>query len=376
MVQIKEKKYCCGCSACSNVCPQNCISMQSDQEGFLYPQINSDECINCGCCDRVCPIENRTIYESQRKTYVGYTLEDMVRMKSSSGGIFTLVAKEILSQGGVVFGAAFDEKYEVKHIAITDQVQLEMLQGSKYTQSDLGDTFLQVKKYLREDKKVLYSGTACQIAGLKKYLGGDQPNLVTLDVLCHGVPSPKVWKKYLEEKHYGSIKMISFRHKVKDWREYNMLIQYYNLPDYDVNHNQDPFMKLFLSNASLRPSCYDCRFKEMDRPSDITLGDCWGVKKCAAEMDDGKGVSLIVIHTEKGAKLFGQISGLLRAKELPLDDVLSPHDDARCSVNAHKNRDKMFKALEKGASVEQLVEVLKPTLFQRVERKVYSWIKK
>ncbi len=371
MIQIKDKKDCCGCSACSSICPQNCISMHADQEGFLYPCVNENECIGCDICESICPIQNPCEYKSKKKTFVCYTTDDSVRLNSSSGGMFTVIARKIFSQNGVVFGATFDDKYKVVHVMITDESQLGLLQGSKYVQSDVGQTFLQVKKCLREGRLVLYSGTACQIAGLKKYLGKEYENLLTIDVLCHGVPSPSIWEKYLEDKNIENIKEISFRHKVTDWREYNVQIKYYGQPDYDVNHNVDYFMRLFLSNASLRPSCHECKFKDINRPSDITLGDCWGIKKHAEEMDDGKGVSVMIVHNKKGINIFESIKKMIKFKELPLDFALSPEDDARRSVKPHANRKKIFKLLDKGATIEELVAALSPTLIQKIKRKLF-----
>ena len=210
---MKNKSECCGCTACEMICPVGCITMESDEEGFLYPLIDKSKCIECKKCDNVCPIKNPIRPHGQTKAYVGYSEKDEIRLSSSSGGIFSLIAGNVLKQNGAVFGVAFDENMSVCHICAQSEEELHRLRSSKYVQSRMDDTYKQVKMRLEEGVPVLFSGTACQVAGLKKYLGNDPDNLFTLDVLCHGVPSPKIWNMYVKEqekKHGSSVCLMSF----------------------------------------------------------------------------------------------------------------------------------------------------------------------
>ena len=208
MIKIDKKQKCCGCSACVQVCPKQCIEMKEDSEGFWYPQVKRDVCVKCGLCEQVCPIiqedSHKYSYEGIVSSYSAYSNKEEIRLASSSGGIFTILAEQIILDGGIVFGAAFDENYLVHHIAIDTIEGLSQLRGSKYLQSRIENTYIEAKKYLDSDCNVLFSGTACQIAGLKRFLRKEYENLLTVDVLCHGVPSQKVWKLYLDEKKKNS----------------------------------------------------------------------------------------------------------------------------------------------------------------------------
>lgn len=293
MIQINDKKDCCGCGACMLSCPSECISLKEDKEGFLYPHVNAELCINCGACERSCPVLNCELSEGVLPdAYVAYADDDVLRENSSSGGMFSLFAENILNSGGVVFGAAFDSDFTVHHIVVESVDELSKLRGSKYLQSRTENAFKEAEDYLKSGRKVLYTGTACQIAGLKRYLKRDYTNLYTVDVLCHGVPSPKVWKKYLEEQektHGAAVRRTFFRNKKYGWKTYAVSLDFSNETVYERIFKEDSFMKLFLGNICLRPSCHDCKFKGLSRPSDITIGDCWGIEKIMSDMDDDKG---------------------------------------------------------------------------------------
>ncbi len=322
MIENKDKKLCCGCNACVQKCPQKCIEMKEDGEGFIYPHVNKNECANCNICNKVCPINNSIFQVSHREAYAAYSIDDELRNKSSSGGIFSLCAENVLNNQGVVFGAAFDEKFTVHHISIKSVNDLNLLQGSKYLQSRIENTYKEAEDILKKGIAVLYSGTACQIAGLKRYLKKDYDNLFTIDVLCHGVPSPKVWKKYIEEqeKSYKSnIKSIFFRSKKFGWKTYAVELKFNNSTAYENIFSKDAFMKIFLKNICLRPSCYDCKFKTLNRPSDLTIGDCWGIDNYMPEMDDDKGTSVLLIHSDKGKELFDRIKSKIIFKEGEID---------------------------------------------------------
>lgn len=352
MIHIEEKQRCCGCEACKQICPKQCISMKQDEEGFRYPQVEKTRCVDCKLCEKVCPqlnLETKSFYEIQ--SYVAFSRDMKIRTMSSSGGLFSAFAKYILREKGIVFGAAFDEDFMVHHIGVNCVTDLPLLQGSKYMQSRMEDSYQYAKNYLEEGRKVLFSGTACQIAGLKKYLKKDWPNLFTIDVLCHGVPSPRVWKRYLldKEKTYGAnVQQIFFRHKKYGWKTYAVLMEFANNTAYERVFNQDAFMQMFLSNICLRPACYACKFKDFPRPSDITLGDCWGVERHSPEMDDGNGTSVLVVNSNKGKQLLENICEEITAKEMSLDEILPVNADSRMSVAPHYNRKKFFTVLNNG----------------------------
>ena len=312
MIDIKEKHNCCGCSACVQICPKQCISMSADNEGFLYPQVNSLICIDCGLCEKVCPVINQNEPREPLAIYAAKNINEEIRLKSSSGGIFTLLAEHVIAEGGVVFGARFNEDWEVIHDYTETIEGLEPFRGSKYVQSVIGDNFIKAKRFLTDGRKVLFSGTPCQIAGLKKYLRKEYTNLLTVDIICHGVPSSLVWRKYKNEiiKLANSCENLSdsimlnnvnFRDKKNGWKDYQCTYSVVNTFDnkktnFTYEHFQDPYMRLFISNYSLRPSCYDCPSKAGKSGSNITLGDCWGIKRLIKSFDDDRGVGVCVIH--------------------------------------------------------------------------------
>ncbi|NLC96007.1 MAG: 4Fe-4S binding protein [Erysipelotrichaceae bacterium] len=372
MIEILNKKDCCGCTACEQVCPTNCISMLFDDEGFLYPSVNTEMCISCNLCVKVCPILNK---KKSKKTdveaYAAYTDNDEIRLKSSSGGLFTIFANQIFNQGGMVAGAAFDNEFMVEHIVIESNEELNKLQGSKYLQSNMKNSLKEVKTYLDQNTKVLFTGTACQIEGLKRYLRKEYSNLYTIDVLCHGVPSPKVWKKYLSEKEleYGSkLQQTFFRKKDFGWKRFALSLKYKDKA-YLKNHHDDPFMKLFLNEICLRPSCHDCKFKDFPRESDLTIGDAWGIENHMSDMDDDKGTSVLITNSKKGNELLSSVRKKLVIKEAELDVILPATADSRKSVIPHKNRELFFKELDQ-KNINQLCKYIEKPIYQKVYQKV------
>lgn len=308
MIDIKDKKDCCGCHACTSACPTHCITMKADEQGFLYPIVNQDLCTQCGLCERVCPVITQNEEQQPINVYAAKSKDNEIRMQSSSGGIFTHLAEAVINDGGIVFGARFSKDWQVEHACVKDIEGLASLRGSKYVQSTIGDTYLETKKYLRQGLKVLFSGTPCQIAGLKRFLRREYPNLLTVDIVCHGVPSPQVWRAYLNEvyrKQPAPITGISFRDKRDGWRKYRFHISHANSKEAPSAGNV--FMKGFLKDLYLRPSCHSCPARSGRSNSDITLGDFWGIHKYHPEMDDNRGTSLILIHNEKGQLLYDSI---------------------------------------------------------------------
>lgn len=380
MIKISDKSNCCGCSACVQICPKKCIKMKQDIEGFEYPSIDIAKCINCGLCEEICPVQNSKNEGNKiLKAYVAYAKKEDIRLQSSSGGMFTLLSEEILNRNGVIFGAAFDEKFLVHHMAIDNKEDLSNLRGSKYLQSRIENTYFEAKQFLNDGRFVLYVGTACQIAGLKEYLRENYEKLYTIDVLCHGVPSPKVWETYLryqEKQHKASVKSIFFRYKVNGWKTYSMQVLFRNSEKYEKIFKNDYFMKLFLRDICLRPSCYDCKFKNLNRPADITIGDCWGIENYMPSMDDNKGTSVVLIHSKNGQKLFDTLKNQIVYNEAEVDKALPPTADSRKSVVMHPKRDKFFKKLEKGVDFEQLVKLIEPSGLTKVKRRIKSYLKK
>lgn len=350
MIDVQQKKLCSGCSACMNVCPKKCIRMVSDEEGFLYPVVDKTKCVNCGLCEKICPVLNKKRSKTNNsKAFACFNKDLDVRMKSSSGGIFSLLAKYILSNNGVVFGASFNDNFEVEHIAIDKSEDLHKLRTSKYVQSKIGQTYSEAKKFLDEDRLVLFTGTPCQIEGLLNYLGKDYENLLTQDIVCHGVPSPLVWKKYLlyqKEKFGADIKNISFRYKNKKAMPYFVRFVFDNEKIYQKKYYKDFMMKAFLKHLCLRPACHQCAFKDKNRRSDITLADFWGVNFIAPRINDGRGISLVLIHSQKGELMFEKIAENIEKLEVDFEKSIKHNPSMTTSTKPSKKREKFMEELQ------------------------------
>lgn len=344
MKEIIEQNKCCGCHACFNICPRDAIKMKENEKGFLYPVINEEKCINCNMCRKVCPVLNKKKEIGNKiKAYACYNKNLNERLNSSSGGIFILIAKEIINKQGVVFGASFDEKFEVKHKYVENEKELKQFMGSKYTQSKIGNTYKETKDFLDKDKYVLFTGTPCQIEGLKSYLGKDYDKLYTQDIICHGVPSPRAWRKYLEYQRSTNkeeIKKISFRNKDNGWEEYKIKI-FFNSKIYSKELGKDPYMQAFLKNICLRESCYECTFKEKNRISDITLADYWGINRINPKINDNKGISLVLVNSNKGIDLFNNIKNKILCEETDLEEAIK-YNPALIESARHCSNEKLF----------------------------------
>lgn len=314
-INRENRASCSGCSACANVCPKNCIAMRKDELGFLYPQVDKERCVDCSLCERVCP-DSSSKDQDLLASFAAQATDDEVRRESSSGGLFSLIAQDFLSKNGVVFGAAFTEDfYGVRHIAVQTKEELYKLQGSKYLQSDLGDSFRAVKEYLEEGRPVLFSGTPCQVAGLKSFLGRDYAQLCLLGVVCHGVPAPAVWQKYLslmEQKYGGKAKSVSFRDKRYGCQNYVLSIRFENGKELVEDRVKNLFMRGFLQDIYLRESCFECKQKGLQNAADILLGDLWGAEEICPEQHDNKGTSLVMVFSKKAEQLLEQIESSFR----------------------------------------------------------------
>ena len=352
MIQRLSKEDCCGCAACSNICPQSCIEMKEDSEGFLYPLVDALRCTQCGACTKHCPVllDAPTEEGEQPEAYAAMNQNEEERLSSSSGGVFTLLAKETIRQGGAVFGAAFSQDFRrVVHVCIEEEAHLKALQGSKYLQSTVGASYQQVKALLKKGRQVLFSGTPCQIEGLKAFLKTDYDNLLCVDIICHGVPSPKVWRKYLDYRCMqanASVQRMCFRHKTYGWKAYIVLFEFSNNTTCEETYSEDAFMQTFLRNVCLRPSCSNCHFKKMHRVSDITLGDFWGIETVLPEMDDDKGTSLVLLHSKKGENAFNHCASHLFAKPVSLEKAIAKNTPYFRSVQSGKGRTSFFEHLD------------------------------
>jgi len=293
--------------------------MGSDREGFLYPVFEEDKCIDCDACEKVCPIINSTKEkEFKQKAYIVQHKDDGIRRDSSAGGAFTAIATTIIQRGGVVFGAAYDENFQVLHTYVETIDNLYKFRNSKYVQSHLGNCFGQTKKFLIEGRWVCFSGTPCQIEGLYSFLGKTYEKLVLVDVVCHGIPSPLIWNKYLEYQkiHEKQIDNICFRDKYYGYKYSTMSMIRNNKNVYHAGSQMDPMLRAFFSDICDRPSCYDCKFKKHYRLSDFTIWDCFTVRAFDKKLDDDKGTTRVLIHTPKGKQLFEEIKTLVICKEI------------------------------------------------------------
>lgn len=307
-ISIKEKHLCCGCQACAQRCPKQCIVMCEDEEGFIYPEVDVTQCIACGLCVKVCPVINQDNPKQPKTVYAAEALDDEIIKSSSSGGIFSLLAEQTILAGGVVFGARFDENWEVVH-GYTETIEgLDVLCGSKYVQSHIGNSFLQAEAFLKTGRKVLFSGTPCQIAGLNNFLQRKYENLLTVDVICHGVPSPMIWRKYLKEIAKNQcIKNIFMRDKMLGWRRYCIRVDGMLDTILYEEFTKNIYMQGFLLNLYLRPSCYECPAKKFKSQSDITLGDYWGIQNQYPELYNKLGTSAVLVNTIKGYNVFNRL---------------------------------------------------------------------
>ncbi len=348
---ITQKEACTGCGACVNICPKKCIKMSFDKTGFEYPKIDLSVCINCNKCSSVCPInKSEEIQSKPIAAYGGYNKDKGVIEKSASGGFFYTIAKNVLLQGGAVYGAAYsDDFYSVNHICVTEVDELYRLQRSKYVQSSTDGTFSDVKNRLDKGQLVLFSGTPCQIGGLKAFLGKEYDNLIMIDVICHGVPSPEIWKKYLMslEKEYDS-KAVSVNFRYKRMSTQGFAVGFESGNEYYNELSCDNYGKAFFHNYILRDSCYQCAFKNNQYYSDITLGDFWGVEKKLPEIKNQKGTSCCIVRTKKGQELVDGIKDDFIFSETLISDIAEYNQPLNYSYKKPASIKLFHKMVKKG----------------------------
>ena len=324
----KDKNKCYGCGACKNICPKKAITLKLNNNGFYYPTIDKEKCIRCGLCKKVCPIEGKAEVKNNQEFYALKNKDNHVRENSSSGGFFSVISKYIIDNGGYVFGVIFDEDFKAIHYGTNNIYEIEKFRGSKYVQSETLNTYNEVKDLLKKGKLVLYTGTPCQIAGLKKFLSNKEyENLITIDNICHGVPSPKIFeqhKQYLENKFSSKITGINFRYKTKN-RTQNIKVKFQNGREYFKTNADDKYYQLFQSDFILRNSCYTCEFASINRVADITIGDFWDFNNFLGDFDDRKGVSLVILNNKKAKEVFNNVSKSFYIKQATFKESFQPN---------------------------------------------------
>lgn len=351
MIEIKTKFHCCGCHACEDVCPVQCIRMEEDEEGFRYPVVDKHACVQCRKCEAVCPVLHSTEVriDATQEAFAAKHQDHATVMASSSGGIFSALAEEWISAGGVVFGAEMTDELTVRHRMVDSPEALYRLLGSKYLQSSMQDIYAQIKEKQKNGDPVLFVGTPCQNAALRSSLKNEETNLLLVDFICHGVPSQKVWRKYIGEKEAQrkyAVEHVSFRNKKLGWQKFSTEIRYANGLLENVEHREDVFMKAFLNDFALRPSCYRCKFKGNSRPSDLTIADCWGIQNFCPDFPFKDGASLVLINTEKGHRAWERIQDQCQWRQVERIEALLCNSAALESVAMPRKRKQFFKNLQ------------------------------
>lgn len=345
MVTITNKADCCGCSACASVCPVKCITMEKDKEGFSYPKVNTEKCINCGLCEKTCPFMDCTESKKAEKAFAAYALDEDVRVKSSSGGVLTVLAEEVLKRNGLIYGVSMSSDCRSCGFICVDSLdEMSKIQGSKYLQANANCIYREIEQKLKTKRWVLFSGTPCQCNGLKKFLRVEYDNLLIVDFVCHGVPSQMLWDKYVS--HISQVKKmnisgVDFRHKKVSWNQFGFGLHSSKAFIY-IPKDSSSYFCFFMKNLSLRPSCYSCEAKKT-RLADITIGDFWGVERVFSEIDTEKGISLIIPRSEKGKEFIELVRRRLYLKETEYDNAVADNMAENKSVICPKNRDAFFK---------------------------------
>ena len=391
---LEDSRKCCGCSACVQICPKGCISLENNREGFSCPQIDINSCVDCGLCENVCPALSGDLETRAPETYAFMHDNEEIRNASSSGGMFTLLAETVINMGGVVFGARFDKEWQVEFAYAETLQDLALFRGSKYVQARVGDAYITAETFLKQGRFVLFSGSPCQIMGLKLFLKKEYDNLLAVDFVCHGVPSPLVWRRYLEadiarkgdagknsvlasSKVSPVITGVNFRDKSTGWKKFSFVLKFSEATAAGEQNtvlsstfNDNVYMRAFLSNLSLRPSCYSCPAKGGRSGADITIGDFWGIEKLYPELDDDKGTSLVLVNSIRGKKYVTDVAD--RLYEVNLQESIKDNSAYRYSVPRPVNRDYFFRSIQKGYTVHDALNACESSnLFHRMRRLVF-----
>lgn len=349
-------KRCSGCRGCEQACAVDAIRFEADAEGFMQPVVDADKCIDCGKCLKVCPIHNVRVFDQEQKGYAARTSSREDIKTCSSGGLFYAFAKNIIENGGVVCGCAVGEDLMPVHRCATTLDEVQSMRGSKYVQSNMDGIFAQVKTYLQEGREVLFTGVPCQVAGLRNFLMKDYANLFCVDIICHGVPSRKLYAEYLKwfgQKHGGVVMNYEFRSKRKHQWSLTLHADVKKANGKMVQVEQmaslDPFYHNFLASTTYRESCYTCSYSQSKRPGDITLGDFWGVEQTHPELFDIEGVSCVLVNSSKGVLLWERMKRYLKSQEVKTADIINYNGNLRAASHRPEVRDRIYAIVgEKG----------------------------
>lgn len=387
MIEIRNKQDCCGCTVCASVCPQHCITMVEDSEGFQYPLVDKGKCINCHICEKKCPVIDREktvatpeldkteinhraleVAENLPEASVCFLKDEKLRQQSTSGGFFTALAQHVFSLGGVVCGVILDEKQKVIHDFVENEVALEKMRRSKYVQSNQVGIYQKVKKELESNRTVLYSGTPCQVVGLQSFLGHTYENLITVDVFCHGVGSPLYWEKYVQyisQKMNSPVKEVHFREKTYGYNSACLAVYFQNGKSVHKGHDDDWYWIAFSKNYIYRPSCYACAFKTINHSTDFTIGDFWNTRGLPEKFKDANGCSLVLCHSKKAQQLMDSVHSSLEITNIELEDALNVNGGHQASMlvtspSVPVSREKFFDDIKRGANPEELCKAYLP----------------
>jgi len=347
VITIGKKSDCYGCGACAMKCPVDSIRMVEDEEGFPYPRVERELCTDCGLCDSACPLNMKFSLPDPPEAYACKNPNMRIRLESTSGGSFTPLAEHVLAKGGVVFGAMFDRDFAVVHGVAKTKEELYRFRGSKYSQSVMGTAYKEAEAYLEKGVPVLFSGTPCHIAGLRSYLGKEYDHLLAVDLICHGVPSPRVYREYvalLKGRYREEIRKVAFRDKVRGWKMFSFSV-YFQRNLYSQSKVDDLFFRGFLACYFLRPSCHTCAFKGRNRGSDITIADYWGVHTRFPEYDDDLGVALVIANTGKGRDAWARVAPGMDVLVSDLEHAVGHNRSYAGPVPPHPDRDRFFSDL-------------------------------
>lgn len=351
-ILIQNDCDCYGCKGCLNICPKKAIKMEKNKEGFLYPIVDENKCINCGLCLKVCPILNNIKNKDKLKEpscYAAKIKNKKIQRNSSSGGIFSAIANYVLDQNGIVYGSTLDKNHQVYHIGIENKNELKKIMGSKYVYSDLNDIFLSVRKNLKDNKLVLFSGVPCQIAALKLFLQKDYDNLITVEVICHGTPNQELFEKYIEylENKY-KFKIINYEFRSKKYVNWgnmcvNIVAKHKNeIINKPIESSIDWYYYSFLRSKNYRETCYTCQFARKQRIADFTLGDFWGIRDVSKEFNDPNGVSAVMLNTKKAKAIFNEIDNNINYMTVSFEDISNKNEQLKNPSRRPKERDNWY----------------------------------
>lgn len=387
------KEICCGCRACETICPQKCITMTEDEEGFYYPLKQDDLCTDCGLCESVCPSIHKEKIDYKEsgnlpKAFMAINKDEAIVHNSASGGVFSAVANAYCKDNFVIFGAQFDDQLRVIHSHVHSLDEIDKYRKSKYVQSDINDSYKKAEEYLKSGKRVLFTGTPCQIAGLRLYLKKEYEHLFCVDLVCHGVPNQKIFDKYIqyiEQKYKEKVTDFTFRHKTIDkkgsWNSKNVKLKT-DKREVASSPNKDPYLRGFHGELYYRPSCYKCKYSNPKRISDLTMADFWGVEKLFPDKDVHKGISVLIVNSVKGNKLLSNLNQIMELKEVELDFVIQNNAHLNRPAKINPKRAQFFDLLNKSRfdlAIDRCIP--RPSIIRRIASKVLptsikSFIKK